>query len=81
MKQMQREDQVKLSQHDIESWKENAITKLFFYKLKEHSTRYKDKILSGATITSQTETAKLIGSYHAMTDVIDLILLEMPSDK
>jgi hypothetical protein len=81
MKQMQREDQVKLSQHDIESWKENTITKLFFSKLKEHSTRYKDKILSGTTINSQTETAKLIGSYYAMTDAIDLILVEMPSDK
>jgi hypothetical protein len=81
MKQMQRENQVKLSQHDIEAWKENEITKLFFSKLDSHSEQHAYKILSATDFSEPTYIARTAGAYQALTGEISLILLEMISDK
>lgn len=61
-----------MTKDEYVEWKENSVTKEIILIMKEVREAYKEKLASGATIDSITNTARTVGNIEAFDYLINI---------
>lgn len=66
--------EIQITKEMWEEWKRNPVTNLYFQQLADLRARLAEYIVSG--VREQTEYAKVVGSFQALSDALNVTYTE-----